>query len=91
MGRNVQISAEISPETKDLLDSFSRSTGIKKARLVEDAVHQYITALEALPPEVIVHSRVIISRDSAERLARRLESEPSPTPALRELMNPRAD
>ena len=91
MSRSVQISAEVSPETKELLDAFSRATGIKKARLVEDAVHQYISAMESLPPEAIVHSRVVISRDSAERVARRLESVPSPTPALRELMNPRAD
>jgi len=91
MSRNSQISAEVSPEIKELLDAFSRATGIKKARLVEDAVHQYISALESLPPDAIVRSRVTISRHSAERLLQRLESTPSPTPALRDLLRPSGD
>lgn len=67
MEKETQISALISRETRDLLERYVRETGIKKGHLIEEALRQYLQALEVLPRDVIVHSRVVLSKASGKR------------------------
>ena len=68
-----------------LLEKHARATGVKKGHLVEEALLHHLQALGALPADVIVHPRLVVSRRSGERLARRLASRPKSTKGLRAL------
>jgi hypothetical protein len=85
MEKETQISAPISRATKDLLDRHVRATGIKKGRLVEDALRHHLTALAALPADVIVHSTLVVTSVSGKAVLKQIESAKA-TPALRKLM-----
>jgi hypothetical protein len=86
MQRETQISAPVSRTTKELLERHVRATGVKKGHLVEEALRHHLQALQALPSDVIVHPRVVISRRSGEKLAARLASTKPPARRLRNLM-----
>jgi hypothetical protein len=47
--RETQISATISVTIKDLLERLARSTGMKKGRLIENALRHHLLALQELP------------------------------------------
>jgi uncharacterized protein (DUF1778 family) len=84
-----QISAYVSERTNERLDMYVRETGVKKARLIEDAIVSHLDALESLPADAIIPTRIVVSQESWDRLMERLESPPNPTPALRKLMQGR--
>ena len=86
MERESQISAVVSSTTRLLLDKHVRATGIKKGHLVEEALLYHLRALEALPADVIVPPRLVVSRRSGEEIARRLTRPRRPTKQLRALM-----
>jgi hypothetical protein len=90
MQRDTQISAVISATTRDLLERRARATGVKKGRLVEDALRHHLAALEALPADVVVHSRIVVTKRSGKEILARIKSA-RPTKALRELMARRGD
>ena len=90
MGSQAQISATISAATKERLDRFSQSQGLKKNFVVEQALLFFIEARRELPDEAFVPTRIVLENESFERLVRTLEEEPpTPTQALRELMRGR--
>jgi predicted DNA-binding protein len=80
-----QISAHLSPSTKRQLDVYTKRTGTKQAWVVEQALQHHFRALAELPLDVIVHPRLVITTESMQRVAEAIEN-PSPTPALRDLM-----
>lgn len=86
----VQINARVSATTKDQLERESRATGIKKEFLVEEALLHHFQALRELPPDVIVHPRLVIAPEAAEQLVAQIESA-QPTDALRDLMTRHGD
>jgi len=86
-----QISAEVSLTTKELLERYSRATGVKKGHLVEDALLHHLQALQELPLDIIVPARIVVSRGAGERLVERLASPPRPTKKLRKLMSGNGD
>jgi uncharacterized protein (DUF1778 family) len=86
MADGTQISAEVSPATKALLDEFAESTGIKKGRIVEDALAHHLEALRILPADIIIPARLTVTARSGARLVEYLSSPPGPTQALRDLM-----
>ena len=86
MARDKQISAYVSERTNERLDMFVRETGVKKARLIEDAINSHLDALESLPADAIIPTRIVLAPESWDRLMERLEAPPNPTPALRKLM-----
>ena len=86
MSRAIQISAPISKETKDLLEEHVKATGVKKGHVIELALRYHLRALQELPADVIVPSRVVLTRKSFEQMAKRLRAPGKPTKALRELM-----
>ncbi|MBI5478091.1 MAG: hypothetical protein HY906_04505 [Deltaproteobacteria bacterium] len=81
----MQISAQISATTRELMETYVRRTGVKKGFLVEQALLHHFQALEQLPAEFIVHPRIVVSRATGARMLRQ-EAAARPTPALRELM-----
>jgi hypothetical protein len=86
MSKDTQISAYISDETKRRLDWFCRETGITKARVIEDALNHHLVAMDELPPDAMIPTRIVLSRDEGLRFIEALESDEPPTDELRRLM-----
>jgi hypothetical protein len=85
MAKATQISAQISPSTRRLMERHVRRTGVKKGHLVEQALLHHLQALEELPAEYIIHPRIVVSQKTGEDLLKRADVA-EPTPALRKLM-----
>ena len=82
----MQISAEISQGTKELLERYSRAHGIKKQFLIESALLHHIQALEELPTSVIIPARLVVSAASGRKIAELVSKRQKPTIELVELM-----
>ena len=80
-----QISAHIPDDLKASLDRQARATGTTRAHLVEEALRHHLQALAELPPDVIVPKRIVLTRESAERVRDLVERPPRPTAAMRRL------
>jgi len=81
-----QISAFVSDETKRLLEEQTRATGVKKGFLIEQALRHHLDALRALPADVIVPPRLVVSKRSGSEVTTRLAKPKAPTAALKRLM-----
>ena len=82
----MQISAEISQGTKQLLERYSRAHGIKKQFLIESALLHHIQALEELPASIIIPPRLVVSAGSGRKIAELVSRGQKPTSDLVELM-----
>ncbi len=82
----VQISAQISEATRDRLDLYARETGMKKSRLVEDAILAHLDTLDAVPSEYVVPASLIVGTITWDAVLADIENPAEPTSALRELM-----
>jgi len=82
----MQISAEISEGTRQLLERYSRAHGIKKQFLIESALLHHIQALEELPTNIIVPPRIVVSAASGRKIAELVRKRQKPTRELVELM-----
>jgi hypothetical protein len=82
----MQISAEISQGTKQLLERYSRAHGVKKQFLIESALLHHIQALEELPASVIIPPRLVVSAASGRKIAELVSKRQKPTRDLVELM-----
>ena len=85
MRKQSQISAIISETTRDLLEKHVRATGVKKGHLVEQALLHHLQALEQLPADLVIHPRIVVSRETGATILRQMRSA-EPTRALRKLM-----
>jgi uncharacterized protein (DUF1778 family) len=81
-----QISATISAATKEKLDRFTDSHGLKKNYVVEQALLYFMEARSELPDEALVPVRLVLEDKAFDRVVALLERPPAPTRALRELM-----
>ncbi len=61
MTKDTQISAYVSDATKQRLDMFVRETGVKKARVIEDALNAHLDALAELPADAIIPTRIVLT------------------------------
>jgi len=86
MARATQISAPISPETKELLERQAKASGVKKGHLIETALRYHLRALQELPADALVPARIVLTRKSFEEVVERLRAPGKPTRELRELM-----
>ena len=84
-----QISATISAATKERLDRFTESHGLKKNFVVEQALLFFMEARRELPDEALVPARIVLEEEGFDRVVAMLAEPPAPTEGLRELM--RAD
>ena len=82
-----QISALVSATTKEKLDNFTRTHGMKKNFVIEEALLFYMKARTELPDEAFIPTRFTLDDASFDKLAERLNDAPSPNQALRDLMN----
>lgn len=86
MTHATQISAQVSASAKQLLDEFSAVTGIKKNRILEDALWFYMRARQELPESAMVPPRMVLTERGAAVVERTLREPPRVTPALVRLM-----
>ena len=86
MARTIQISAHLSAPTRELLERYTRATGVKKQHLIEQALLHHLRALQELPADVIVPARMVVSAERGERLLGDLATKRKPNKALRDLM-----
>ena len=83
---STQISAHISDETRNQIELFVRRRGITKARLIEDALQHHLAALREIPDDIVVPTRLVLTRASFEDVVAAIESKAPPSEALRELI-----
>lgn len=86
MSDQSQISATISLATKERLDRFTESHGLKKNYVVEQALLYFMEARRELPDEALIPARLMLEDEAFDRIVALLERPPAPTNALRELM-----
>jgi len=86
MSDQSQISATVSAATKEKLDRFTESYGLKKNFVVEQALLFFMESRRELPDEALIPTRLVLDDDAFDRVVKLLESPPAPTAALRELM-----
>ena len=86
MAHVTQISAQVSASAKQLLDEFSDASGIKKSRIVEDALWYYVRARRELPDSAIVPAHLVLTAEGAAAVDRALVAPPPATPELVRLM-----
>ena len=54
--------------------------------MIEDALLHHLNALDALPADIIVPPRMVVSRESGEQMLKRIASPAKPTKALQSPM-----
>jgi uncharacterized protein (DUF1778 family) len=81
-----QISATVSAATKEKLDRFTESHGLKKNFVVEQALLYFMEARRELPDEALVPARLVLEDRAFDQLVDELQAPVRPTEALRELM-----
>ena len=86
MSDESQISATISASTRDKLDRFAESHGLKKNFVVEQALLYFMEARRELPDEALIPTRIVLENKTFDRLVELLKKPRTPTKALRELM-----
>jgi uncharacterized protein (DUF1778 family) len=91
MADYVQVSAQISEATRDRLDQYARETGLKKGRLIEDAIQAHLDTLDAVPAEYVIPNRIVVDAETWKWITAEIEHPAEPTPALRELIQRTTD
>ena len=87
--KGIRISAVVSNTTKRMLDRNVQERGLDRDGLVEDALRQYLQALQELPEDAVIPSTLKLTRKSFEDVVREVESPGDPPPALTKLMRGR--
>ena len=87
MQREAQISAPVSSTTQMLLDKYVRATGVKKGHLLEQALLHHLRALDALPADIIIPPRLVVSRRSGQEVMKRMTASGKPSKQLRALLS----
>ena len=70
MAANARLSTAISRETRELLERYAKRTGVKKGRLIEEALRSYLIAHEGLPSDLLAPSTVQLTAGSRRKFAR---------------------
>lgn len=86
MNDESQISATVSASTREKLDRFTESRGLKKNFVIEQALLYFMEARRDLPDEALIPTRIVLDDDSFDRVAQLIENPRPPTDALRKLM-----
>ncbi len=82
----VQISAHISPTTKQELERYADAHGLKKGFVIEDALLHHLQALRELPEDVVVPVRLVLTTASFAQVVERTQRPRKPTAAMRRLI-----
>jgi uncharacterized protein (DUF1778 family) len=82
-----QISAFISEATKERVERYADAHGVKKGRIIEEALLHHLQALQELPSDLIIPPRIELSAASFQRVTELVARPRKPTKALRDLMS----
>lgn len=82
-----EISANISDETRELLERYVTLHGVKKSHLIETAVLHHLSALDAIPADLIIPPAIEVSRATGNTILDRIEKPRSATAAMRALFD----
>ncbi len=87
MTNATQISANISSETRELLERYVAAHGVKKSHLIETALLHHLRALDAIPADLVIPPVIHVSRETGKAILDRIENPAPPTAAMRELFD----
>jgi hypothetical protein len=87
MSGETQISAYISKSTKEQLERYADEHGLKKGRLIEDALLHHLQALREVPQDLVIPTRLVVSAQTGRRIAERIRKPRKPTAATRRLFD----
>jgi hypothetical protein len=86
MGGQSRIFVTVSAATKERLDRFIESHGLKENGVVEQALLDFVEAWTELPNEALLSARLVLDDKSFARIAAELRCPPAPTATLRRWM-----
>lgn len=72
--------------TRELLEKYTRATGIKKGYLIEQALLHHILALQELPADMIIPRKIVVSAESGRRIIEEITGASRPARHLKKLM-----
>lgn len=84
---DIQISAHISKETRDLIERYADAHGMKKGALVEQALLHHLQALRELPADVILPPQLELTAESFTRVAALAAKPRKPNKAMRDIFS----
>ena len=87
MSNETQISANISAETRELLERYVAIHGVKKSHLIETAVLHHLSALDAIPADLVIPPIIEVSGKTGKSILNRIKNPNPPTAAMRDLFN----
>ena len=70
----LQISTHIAEETKQRLDRVARKLKRTRAQVIEDALGAFFREIEAVPEEFLIPEVIVLTEESAARVAERIEN-----------------
>jgi hypothetical protein len=82
-----QISAFISETTKERVERYADARGVKKGRLIEEALLHHLQALQELPSDLIIPPRIELAAAAFQSVTELAARPRKPTKALRDLMS----
>ncbi len=82
-----QISANISAETRELLERYVAAHGVKKSHLIETAVLHHLSALDSIPADLIIPPIIEVSRATGNKILDRIGNPKPATAAMRALLD----
>jgi hypothetical protein len=82
-----QLSANISDATRDRLERYVRSRGLKKGFVVEQALLHHLMAIDELPDEAVIPPRLTVTPEAGERVLERLAAAEGPNQSMRALFD----
>lgn len=85
MSATKQISAFISEETRAQVEAYVKRRGVKKAYLVEEALQHHLQALRAIPEDVVIPARLVLTKEALSQLADRITGDEQATESLKAL------
>ncbi len=85
MSATKQISAFISEETRAQVETYVKRHGVKKAYLVEEALQHHLQALRAIPEDIVIPARLILTKEALSQVADRITGDEQATESLQAL------
>lgn len=82
-----RIFASISAETRELLERHVAAHGVKKSHVIEMALLHHLSALDAVPADVVIPPVIHVSRETGKTILDRIQTPAPPTAAIRELFD----
>ena len=81
-----QISAFISKATKQQVERYAQTHGVRKGYLVEEALLHHLQTPRELPADLVIPPRLMVTVKSFAAVAERIKNRRKPTKAMRDLL-----